>query len=143
MPRLINLYSIAVYTNAFFSKVDLGTFTLQTLSRQLKSNEFQVRSSSLMTYSPTTYSLMFSYPFDLGLTFRCLVYVPFDVQPGLSADISGATFISLNNGILAFSALGLINNTTISINNLLTYNSLQPIGISINVTFNNLIYFKG
>jgi len=38
MPKLIKLYSIGIYTNAFGYKVDNGIASLQTVSRQLKSN---------------------------------------------------------------------------------------------------------
>ena len=144
MPRVIKLYTIGIYTNAFGSKVDFGTTSMPTLSRQLKSNEFHVKSSSLTTLSVTTYNLIFSLPFNTGYTYACSVYLPFRTQTGLNVDISGGSSISFfNNSLLTFNALGLLNNDTITINNLLTHVSLEPINIQLNITFSNILYFKG
>lgn len=81
-------------------------------------------SSSSTTNSPTTYTLFFSLPFDLGVTYTVLVTIPFSVQSGLSVSVSGGTLVSFSGGILRFTASQLTNNASISISNLLTAVSL-------------------
>jgi len=83
-----------------------------------------VRSSSSTTSSPTTYSLIISLPFDNGYEYSCSAYMPFGRTSGSSIDLSGGLLTSFSNNIILFTASNLINNSTITINNLLTHISL-------------------
>ena len=96
-----------------------------------------------MTNSATTYTALFSLPFDLGVTYTVILSLPFPVLNGLSLTLNGGNLVSFNNGTLTFTANQLTSNASFSIGNLLTPSSLQPATIAVRVMHNSLIYFSG
>lgn len=122
--------------------MDSGSLPLTTIARQLSSSQFSIISSSLITYSLTTYSIYLSLPLNIGYAFSMAVNMPFDAYSNLTPTLSSGNLVSFANQILTFTANSVINSN-ITVNNLMTYASLQPNVLSINISYLGTIYFYG
>jgi hypothetical protein len=138
----IKSYQIDILSNSLGFSVDSGSLSLITIARQLSSSQFSITSSSLTTYSLTTYNIYLSLPINIGYVFSITVNMPFDAYNNLPLTLSHGNMISFTNQLLTFTTNAVIN-TNIIVSNLMTYASLQPNIISINITYQGTIYFYG
>jgi hypothetical protein len=143
MSQNVGTYSFTVSSQSLGGIVDIGYASLTTTSRKLTSSQFYVTSSSSFTYSATVYTLYFSLPFNSGATYSVTVTFPFDVQGNQTLLLNGANFISFSSQLLTFTSNQLTNNASVTINNMMTSSSLQPTTISVNITYQNIVYFYG
>lgn len=142
MSQLVGNFSLALSTTSSGNIVDTGTVTISATSRQLTSTELRLISSSSTTNTPTIYTLLLNLPFDLGYTYTLILYLPVSQRPSLTVSVSNATLISYGNSTLVLTAGGL-TNSLITLGNLLTPISLEPIVATISISYQGQLMFEG
>ena len=145
MSQSVGAHTIGVRTLSGWSVVDSGSTTITAVARQLTSSQIGLASSSLTTYSSTTYTVSIGLPFDLGSTYTIDIHLPVDLQPTLTSPlITNATLLSYNSTtkIISLSASNL-TSATIAIAHLLTPPSTLPTTLSLNVSSLGTRFFYG
>lgn len=143
IPSSIGSFTLSLQTLSPVWTIDQTTLSISSSPRKLLSPELAISSSSTITYSPTVYTLVFSLPLTLPLTYTIQCALPFDVQIGRTILISNAIMVNFVGGTLTMTSLSLTAGYSITIANLMTYQSRQPIPISVTISSNSNIYFKG
>lgn len=142
MSQAVGNFAVIVVTKSEGNIVDSGSVSISVISRKLSSSQLSIASGSLTTYSPTTYTIVLSLPFDLGYTFTLTILIPVDVRLGLTPTISNATFVSYGSHTLTATGSA-FSNTSLVINNLLTPISTQPITVNVNLYYSGALLFYG
>lgn len=97
----------------------------------------------MVTYTSTIYTIYFSLPFNLGVTYTIVLDFPFDAQPGLNVTVSGATLVSFTSQVLTLSTSQVTSNAAVAVSGLMTPSSLRPTTASISINYQNVTYFYG